>query len=182
MGICAGSVKTNYTILLLYRILKLWTQSTAISEFVLADYTSQQFKLYLFLQSGTSATLWYNWLITSLFTDPAQILKEHETITTLQQSTAISEFVLADYTSQQFKLCQFLQSGTSATLWYNWIIISLFTDPAQILKEHETIIHESHYHNQLRFLNLCWPTILVNSSSFVYSCRAVLQLHYGTIG
>ena len=38
------------------------------------------------------------------------------------------------------------------------------------MKEHETITHESHYHNHLRFLNLCWPTILVNSLSFVYSC------------
>ena len=61
------------------------------------------------------------------------------------------------------------------------IALEHYPDPAQILKEHQTIIHESHYHNQLRFLNLCWPTILVNSSSFANSCRAILQLHYGTI-
>ena len=40
-------------------------------------------------------------MVNSLFTDPAQILKEHQTIII---SSAISEFVLANYTSQQFKL------------------------------------------------------------------------------
>ena len=94
-----------------------------------------------------------------MFTDPAQILKEHETIIhelSLPQSIHISEFVLADYTSQQFKLylCS-CRAATSATLVYNWLITSLLTstDPAQILKEHETIIITI---NQLRFLNLCW--------------------------
>ena len=76
---------------------------------------------------------------------------------------------------EKLDLCMQLAS----TNWYNWLITSLFTDPAQILKERETIIITT---INLRFLNLCWPTILVNSLSFVYSCRAVLQLHYGTIG
>ena len=59
---------------------------------------------------------------------------------------------------------------------------NLFTDPAQIQKVHVLVLLMNLINNQLRFLNLCWPTILVNSSSFIYSCRAVLQLQVGTIG
>ena len=105
-------------------------------------------------------------LITSLFTDPALLL-HNQTLTLASGSSADFLNLCWPTILVKFKLFILVEARTfhSYTLFQLITNCWLTTCLGLHSHRHQTIVHESHISSiMVRFLNLCWPTILVSRS------------------